>query len=230
MLIAPTIASDNTQGKSSRYKTVAKRQAPNLSLSIAISNPVINNRRLRLAVVPNDNTNGKSSRFKGLATERDCLFSIQLSLTQHHLGHINECVLPLSFITFALSPPLCRPGHVTVRVPRILCSFNISSTSLRPPDSQALRYLSEDPPHRQITQPPPSTVSTLPPLQILLLHQRSSPLTSSTPPLFSILLPPSPPTPPPSTLPPSNVAHGHQPSNVYYVPPPLVKTGFRPRL
>ena len=42
VLIAPTIASDNTQGKSSRYKSVAKHQAFNSTLSIAVSNPVIN--------------------------------------------------------------------------------------------------------------------------------------------------------------------------------------------
>ena len=45
VLIAPTIASDNTQGKSSRYKPVAKHQSFNSSISIAVSNPVINTRR-----------------------------------------------------------------------------------------------------------------------------------------------------------------------------------------
>ena len=229
VLIAPTIASDNTQGKSSRYKPIAEHQASQLSLLTTVSNPVINTRRLRLVVVPNDNTNGKSSRFKSLATERDHSPSVQLSLIQRHLGHISECVTWLPSTTSALSLLSCQPGHVTARVPGILCSFNISCTSSRPPDFPAFRYLSEDPPHRRITPPstttklpplnqllppsiestlPPLNVSTLPPLRMHPLHLRSSLPSSSTPPL-----------PPPLTLPPSNACNGQQPSNVTLVRP-----------
>ena len=46
VLIAPTIASDNTQGKGSRYKSVAKYPARQVPFSIADSNPAINTRRL----------------------------------------------------------------------------------------------------------------------------------------------------------------------------------------
>ena len=57
--------------------------------------------------------------------------------------------------------------------------------------------------------------------------QRSSPLLFSIlPPPSTILPPPSstppPPSPPLSTLPPSNVTHGPQPSNVYYVRLPVM--------
>ena len=52
-----------------KAKAVVTNQLPNapahqVPFSIAVSNPAINTRRLRLSVVPNDNTNGKSTRSK----------------------------------------------------------------------------------------------------------------------------------------------------------------------
>ena len=220
VLIAPTIASDNTQGKSSRYKSAAKPQPHTHTLSTAVSNPAIDGRRLRLAVVPNDNTDGKSSRFKRLIIKPVRPLSTQLSLTLHHTGHIRECVLPLSLITSALSRSSCHLGHVIERVLFTLRSFCITMIPSTSPGFQALCYLRKDPPpYRRttplppstettlpqcsMTPPPPSIVSTFPPLQILPLNQRSSFLITSM-------------------LPPSNVARGHQPSNVCYVRLPLM--------
>ena len=158
-------------------------------------------------------------------------------------GHTTEYALapPTSYShSLFTSRPL---GHATARVRSHLFSPRCLSINTMTPSVstgfQARCFLPEDPPpHRRITSPstttklppynqlplpsiestlPPPNVSTLPPsFQILPLAQRS------TPPCPLILPPPSATfTPPLSTLPPSNVVDVHQPSNVYYVPPPL---------
>ena len=141
MLIAPTIALDNSQGKGSRYKSVVNYQAYNFPFSIAVSNPANNTRRLRLAIVPNDNTNGKSSRFKRFAIERDRPLSIQLncpllSISLVTSSHVTFHVL-CHFRTFHFASCL----HVIARVLSALRFFNITITLPVSSGFQALCFL-----------------------------------------------------------------------------------------
>ena len=163
VLIAPTIASDHSQGKGSRYKAINCHQQYNFSPQTAVSNVVsIQSRAELLKAAPNDNSKGKSSRYKRLAIEQDMSPPSLLSVTLSLSGKAIECVLPSSFSvsSFPITNWYAR------RTVKYICHFlsqplrRLKNTMTTPVSTgiQAFCFLPIDPLHQQQTPLPPSFV------------------------------------------------------------------------